>query len=234
MSRAFQLETNPGNARPLAQRHGERGVYFNPPAFPLEDGAGSGGGAVAMDELYDLPFTRRAAPDVHGARSPRYETVKHSHRAHARLLRRLHVLLDHRARGPRHPEPLGGERAARDPRAAPHGRLPRAPSPTSAAPPPTCTRCAARARRSSAKCRRLSCVHPGVCENLGTDHGPLIDLMQKVRKEDGRQARLHRQRRPLRPGRALARVRRGAGPPPRRRPAVGRARAREPRACWRR
>ncbi|MBI3265383.1 MAG: hypothetical protein HYZ58_19815, partial [Acidobacteria bacterium] len=30
MSRSFQLETNPGNARPLAQRHGQRGVYFNP------------------------------------------------------------------------------------------------------------------------------------------------------------------------------------------------------------
>src|SRR5690242_12569143 len=48
MSRAFQHETNPGNARPLAQRHGQRGVYFNPPALPLEDGAGSGG--VSMDE----------------------------------------------------------------------------------------------------------------------------------------------------------------------------------------
>ena len=35
------------------------------------------------------------------------------------------------------------------------------------------------------KCRRLSCVHPGVCENLKTDHGPLITLMQRVRKEDG-------------------------------------------------
>src|SRR3989442_10456977 len=58
MSRRFQLETNPGNARPLAQRHGKRGVYFNPPAFPLEDGAGSGNGAVSMDGLYDLPFTR--------------------------------------------------------------------------------------------------------------------------------------------------------------------------------
>src|SRR4030095_6235480 len=42
MSRRFQLETNPGNARPLAQRHGTRGVYFNPPALPLEDGAGTG------------------------------------------------------------------------------------------------------------------------------------------------------------------------------------------------
>ncbi|HEY3594287.1 MAG TPA: DUF3362 domain-containing protein, partial [Polyangiaceae bacterium] len=32
-------------------------------------------------------------------------------------------------------------------------------------------------------CRRLSCVHPGICENLVTDHQPLIDLLRKVRKE---------------------------------------------------
>jgi uncharacterized radical SAM protein YgiQ len=35
------------------------------------------------------------------------------------------------------------------------------------------------------KCRKLSCVHPGVCENLGTDHGPLIELMREVRQEPG-------------------------------------------------
>jgi uncharacterized radical SAM protein YgiQ len=34
-------------------------------------------------------------------------------------------------------------------------------------------------------CRRLSCVHPGVCENLVTDHDPLIDLLRRVRKEPG-------------------------------------------------
>jgi len=28
-----------------------------------------------------------------------------------------------------------------------------------------------------AKCKRLSCVHPSICKLLGTDHGPLIDLM---------------------------------------------------------
>src|SRR5690348_12411961 len=74
MSRAFQHETNPGNARPLAQRHGQRGVYFNPPALPLEDGAGSGG--VSMDELYDLPFTRGPHPSYRD-RIPAYDTVKH-------------------------------------------------------------------------------------------------------------------------------------------------------------
>jgi uncharacterized radical SAM protein YgiQ len=34
-------------------------------------------------------------------------------------------------------------------------------------------------------CRRLSCVHPKVCENLVTDHDPLIDLLRAVRKEKG-------------------------------------------------
>ncbi len=52
MSRAFQYETNPGNARPLLQPHGVEAVYFNPPAFPLS--------TELMDELYDMPFTRSA------------------------------------------------------------------------------------------------------------------------------------------------------------------------------
>jgi uncharacterized radical SAM protein YgiQ len=36
-----------------------------------------------------------------------------------------------------------------------------------------------------AKCKRLSCVHPTICKLLGTDHGPLIDLMRKTREEPG-------------------------------------------------
>jgi uncharacterized radical SAM protein YgiQ len=35
------------------------------------------------------------------------------------------------------------------------------------------------------RCRRLSCVHPGICPHLKTDHGPLIDLMRRVREEPG-------------------------------------------------
>ena len=36
-----------------------------------------------------------------------------------------------------------------------------------------------------AKCKRLSCVHPTICKLLGTDHGPLIELMQRARTEPG-------------------------------------------------
>jgi uncharacterized radical SAM protein YgiQ len=34
-------------------------------------------------------------------------------------------------------------------------------------------------------CRKLSCVHPGICENLVTDHGPLLSLLKRVRETDG-------------------------------------------------
>ncbi|MCA9623542.1 MAG: YgiQ family radical SAM protein, partial [Myxococcales bacterium] len=69
MSRAFQYETNPGNARPLLQAHGDEAVYFNPPALPLD--------TEEMDALYDLPFTRRPH-DSYAEPIPAYETVKHS------------------------------------------------------------------------------------------------------------------------------------------------------------
>src|SRR5262249_48144053 len=36
-----------------------------------------------------------------------------------------------------------------------------------------------------AKCKRLSCVHPSICKLLGTDHGPLIELLKKARTEPG-------------------------------------------------
>jgi uncharacterized radical SAM protein YgiQ len=35
------------------------------------------------------------------------------------------------------------------------------------------------------KCRRPSCVHPAICPNLATDHGPIIRLMKAARKEKG-------------------------------------------------
>ena len=36
-----------------------------------------------------------------------------------------------------------------------------------------------------AKCKRLSCVHPKVCKLLGTDHGPLVELMRQGREVPG-------------------------------------------------
>jgi hypothetical protein len=217
MARAFQHETNPGNGRPLLQRHGDRAVYFNPPAIPLEDGAGKGEpDSVGMDELYDLPFNRMPHP-TYDAPDPRLRDGETQHRGHARLFRRLHLLLHHRARGPRHPEPLGGERAARGPRAAAHGGLPghhhrpRRPHRQHVQDEVQVGRPSRRPAASSRACASRRLREPG--------HGPRAghrsDAQGAGRR--GREPRLHRVRRALRPGRALAAVRARAGETPRRR-----------------
>ena len=36
-----------------------------------------------------------------------------------------------------------------------------------------------------AVCRRQSCVHPTICKLLGTDHGPLVELMKDARETPG-------------------------------------------------
>ena len=40
-------------------------------------------------------------------------------------------------------------------------------------------RLACKSRKIEAACRRPSCVYPDVCENLDTDHGPLIQLYRR-------------------------------------------------------
>jgi uncharacterized radical SAM protein YgiQ len=183
MSRRFQVETNPGNARPLAQRHAARGVYFNPPAFPLEDGAGSGGGAVSMDELYDLPFTRVPHP-MYDEPIPGYETVKHS----LVLMRGCFggctfcSITEHEGRVIQN---RSAESVLREIRALRRQGDFRGTITDLGGPTANMYKLACKSPEIESKCRRLSCVHPGVCENLRTDHGPLIQLMQRVRKEDG-------------------------------------------------
>ena len=42
-------------------------------------------------------------------------------------------------------------------------------------------RIACKSREIEASCRLPSCVFPKVCENLNTDHTPLIELYRKAR-----------------------------------------------------
>ena len=69
-SRVLHLETNPGNARALVQRHGDRDVWINPPPIPLT--------TPEMDRLYELPYTRRPHPAYDDARIPAYEMIRFS------------------------------------------------------------------------------------------------------------------------------------------------------------
>ncbi|MGQ0504023.1 MAG: YgiQ family radical SAM protein [Myxococcaceae bacterium] len=183
MSKDFQLETNPGNARPLLQRHGDRGVFFNPPAFPLEDGEGTGTG-VAMDELYDLPFQRVPHPMYGKEPIPAYETVKHS----VVLMRGCFggctfcSITEHEGRVIQNRSAESVMREIRQLRRMGDFR-----GTVTDLGGPTANMYKMRCRSDDIEkaCRKLSCVHPGVCENLITDHAPLIDVMKQARGEEG-------------------------------------------------
>jgi uncharacterized radical SAM protein YgiQ len=186
-ARLFHHETNPMNARPLVQRHGDRAVYYNPPAFPLEDGAGEGGryngDQVAMDELYDLPFNRVPHPSYRDP-IPAFETVKHS----LVLMRGCFggctfcSITEHEGRVIQN---RSAESVLREVRALRRMDDFRGVISDIGGPTANMYRMRCKSDRIEGACRRLSCVHPGVCENLQTDHGPLLDVMRQTRAAEG-------------------------------------------------
>ncbi len=176
MSRAFQHETNPGNGRPLVQPHGDRAVYLNPPAEPLatED----------MDALYDLPFARAPHWSYEGRRIPAFETVKHSIVTMRGCFGGCTFcsITEHEGRVIQSRSAESVLREIRELRRMDDFR-----GVISDVGGPTANMYKMRCKSEAIEraCRRLSCVHPGVCENLETDHAPLIDLLRRVRAAEG-------------------------------------------------
>jgi uncharacterized radical SAM protein YgiQ len=175
MSRAFQYETNPGNARPLVQPHGDEAVYFNPPAFALD--------TAEMDALYDLPFAR-AAHWSYDAGVPAFETVKHSLVTMRGCFGGCTFcsITEHEGR---HISSRSADSVLRELRAL--RRMDDFRGVVTDLGGPTANMYEMRCREESIEkaCRKLSCVHPGICENLVTDHGPLLTLMKRVREAEG-------------------------------------------------
>ncbi len=177
-SRILHYETNPYNARPLLQRDSATGsgVYFNPPALPLEP--------AEMDELYDLPFNRTPHPMYGDERVPAFETVKDS----LVIMRGCFggctfcSITEHEGRVIQNRSAESVLRELRTMRRSGewNGVVSDLGGPTANMYQMRCED-----EKYESKCRRLSCVHPGICEHLKTDHGPLIDLMRLVRKEPG-------------------------------------------------
>jgi len=69
-SRILHLESNPGNARALVQRHGSVDVWLNPPPIPLS--------TSEMDGVYELPYRRVPHPRYGDAKIPAWKMIRHS------------------------------------------------------------------------------------------------------------------------------------------------------------
>ena len=176
MTRISHQETNPHNARRLVQRYGREAVVVNPPALPLEQDE--------MDQVYALPYTRLPHPSYGDARIPAYEVVQHS----VQIMRGCFggctfcSITAHEGRiiQSRSPQSIITEIKLMAKQPGFKGTVSDIGGPTANMYQMRCTR-----PEVEAKCRRLSCVHPTVCKLLGTDHGPLREVMREARSVAG-------------------------------------------------
>ena len=180
-SRTFHLESNPGNARSLVQAHGEgaggRDVWLNAPPVPLT--------TAEMDYVYGLPYARAPHPAYAGAKIPAWEMIRFS----VNIMRGCFggctfcSITEHEGRiiQSRSEESILQEiEAIRDKTPGFTGVVSDLGGPTA-----NMYRMACKDPKIESACRRPSCVYPGICENLGTDHAPLIHLYRKARALPG-------------------------------------------------
>jgi uncharacterized radical SAM protein YgiQ len=176
-SRTFHLESNPGNARALIQAHGERDVWLNPPPIPLT--------TAEMDGVYGLPYQRKPHPSYGDAKIPAYEMIRFS----INIMRGCFggctfcSITEHEGRiiQSRSEESILHEiEEIRDKTPGFTGTISDLGGPTA-----NMYRLACKDPKIESSCRRLSCVFPGICENLNTDHAPLIQLYRKARAIKG-------------------------------------------------
>ncbi len=176
-SRVFHLESNPGNARPLMQGHGERNVWLNPPPLPLT--------TPEMDAVFDLPYARAPHPAYGDAKIPAWEMIRFS----VNIMRGCFggctfcSITEHEGRiiQSRSEDSILREiEAIRDKTPGFTGIISDLGGPTA-----NMYRLACKDPKIESSCRKLSCVFPDICENLNTDHSSLIQLYRKARALPG-------------------------------------------------
>ncbi len=176
-SRLLHLESNPGNARALVQRHADRDVWLNPPALPLT--------TPDMDAVYDLPYSRRPHPGYGSQSLPAYDMIKCS----VNIMRGCFggctfcSLTEHEGRIVQNRSEASIVReieAVRDKTPGFTGVVSDLGGPTA-----NMYRLACGDPDIEAACRRLSCVYPAICPNLDTDHGALVRLYRRARQIKG-------------------------------------------------
>ncbi len=176
-SRILHLESNPGNARALVQQHGDRDLWLNPPPVPLT--------TPEMDALYELPFTRRPHPTYGDARIPAYEMIRFSIAIQRGCFGGCTFcsITEHEGRiiqSRSEPSILREIETIRDEVPGFTGVISDLGGPTA-----NMYRLHCKSPKIESACRRPSCVYPGVCPNLNTDHSPLISLYRKARALPG-------------------------------------------------
>ncbi|PIO98139.1 YgiQ family radical SAM protein [Pleomorphomonas carboxyditropha] len=176
-SRVLHRESNPGNARPLVQRHGDRELWVTPPPVPLTTGE--------MDAVYELPYARAPHPGYGEAKIPAWEMIRFSVTimrgcfggcSFCSITEHEGRVIQNRSEG----SILEEIEKIRDRTEGFTGIISDIGGPTA-----NMYRIACRDGRIQNACRKPSCVYPDICPNLDTSHEALIQLYRKVRAVPG-------------------------------------------------
>jgi uncharacterized radical SAM protein YgiQ len=188
-NRVLHLETNPGNARALVQAHGEgttaRDVWITAPPIPLT--------TAEMDYVFDLPYARSPHPSYadengshdHSTKIPAWEMIRFS----VNIMRGCFggctfcSITEHEGRiiQSRSEDSVIREiEAIRDSVKGFTGAISDLGGPTA-----NMYRIGCKSPEIEAACRKPSCVYPGICSNLNTDHNPLIKMYRRARALKG-------------------------------------------------
>ncbi|MDO8719612.1 MAG: YgiQ family radical SAM protein [Polaromonas sp.] len=188
-NRVLHLETNPGNARALVQAHGEgataRDVWITPPPIPLT--------TAEMDFVFDLPYARSPHPRYadengshdHATKIPAWEMIRFS----VNIMRGCFggctfcSITEHEGRiiQSRSEDSVIREiEAIRDTVKGFTGSISDLGGPTA-----NMYRIGCKSPEIEAACRKPSCVYPGICSNLNTNHNPLIKMYRRARALKG-------------------------------------------------
>jgi uncharacterized radical SAM protein YgiQ len=176
-SRILHQETNPGCARALFQRHGDRSVWVNPPAFPLE--------TQEMDDVFGLPYQRVPHPSYGDEKIPAYDMIKTS----VNIMRGCFggcsfcSITEHEGRIIQ----SRSEQSIIDEIEQIRDKVPGFTGVISDLGGPTANmyklRC--KSKKAESTCRRLSCVFPDICKHMDTDQTPTVNLYRKAREVEG-------------------------------------------------
>ncbi|KTA94236.1 hypothetical protein VO71_03700 [Aeromonas salmonicida subsp. smithia] len=176
-SRILHHETNPSCARALSQAHGDRIIWVNPPAFPLE--------TDEMDGVFGLPYQRVPHPAYGKEKIPAYEMIKTS----VNIMRGCFggcsfcSITEHEGRiiQSRSEESIIKEiEEIRDKVPGFTGVISDLGGPTT-----NMYKLRCKSPRAEQTCRRASCVWPTICPHMDTDHTPTINLYRKARDVKG-------------------------------------------------
>jgi uncharacterized radical SAM protein YgiQ len=176
-SRVLHRESNPGNARALVQRHGDRELWLTPPPIPLT--------TPEMDSVYDLPYARGPHPSYGDAKIPAWDMIRFS----VTIMRGCFggcsfcSITEHEGRviQNRSEDSILREiENVRDKTPGFTGVISDIGGPTA-----NMYRLACKDKETESLCRKPSCVFPNVCPNLNTNHDPLIQLYRKARELPG-------------------------------------------------